>query len=475
MVFSSPVFLFGFLPVALGLYHLVPTSWRNGLLIGLSACFYIWGAGAFILVLLTSALVDWLILAPLIERRDAGDERGTKRWLVVSILVDLSLLGACKYAGFVAATSNRFFGQLGRVPVVDIVVPLALSFFTFQRMSIAMDSKRGLIEKRPPFADYLLVTSFFPHLIAGPIVRWRDMASELHWRDAGIDDLAAGALRFSHGLAKKLLIADQVAPYADRAFTGLGPASPPEAWLGVLAFTVQIYFDFSGYTDMAIGLGRMFGFRFPENFNRPYSALSVSDFWRRWHMTLSGWFRDYLYVPLGGSRGSAVATSRNLAIVFLLTGLWHGAAVTFLAWGAYHGAWLLAERALGQRTFEARGVEALVRRAVTFLAVVVGWVLFRASGGHQALQYLKTMFTPDISNLGNVLRQVPNDGGLVILVVAALGVVLLPRAYVAGRSLISSSSPWVAVHRVVVMVVVLPAALVVASASSFTPFLYFQF
>lgn len=476
MVFSAPVFLFGFLPLSLAIYHLAPRSWRNLVLIALSGFFYIWGAGAFVLILLISALVDWVILGRIIVSRGKSAGRNADRWVALSLVIDLGLLGLCKYAGFLASASNNLLGRIGSLPVVDIVVPLALSFFTFQRISIAVDARRGEIERRPPFSDYLLVTSFFPHLIAGPIVRWRDMAGELHDRRAGFDDLAAGSVRFVHGLSKKLLIADQVGVLADKAFAvGTTPANPAEAWVGALAFCIQIYFDFSGYSDMAIGLGRMFGFRFPENFNRPYSALSVTDFWRRWHITLSTWFRDYLYLPLGGSRGKTWATVRNLLIVFLLTGLWHGASFHYVAWGLYHGAWLLLERALGQRALESRGLIAVVRRAFTFVVVTVGWVLFRAPDISQAVSYLGVMFKPVTQGIGTTLRLIPNDLSLLVLTLAVIGVVLLPRTYVAGRSLMYSRGHLVNLHRAFAMIALLPISLLLASASSFQPFIYFQF
>jgi len=315
--------------------------------------------------------------------------------------------------------------------------------------------------------------ALFPQLIAGPIVRFHEISTQLRDRSCRLDDVADGVLRFAHGLVKKVVIADAVAAAADASF-GVDPGllSMPEAWIGLVGYTLQIYFDFSGYSDMAIGLGLMLGFRFPENFRRPYSAISVTDFWRRWHMTLSNWFRDYLYVPLGGNRGSRAATYRNLAIVFLLTGLWHGAEWTFVAWGAYHGALLIVERVTGQRpTGEASVIP--LRRALTLLAVMLGWVLFRADDLGHAAGYLQALFSFDFGPGSGVVGAAVGRRVLITLALAST-VALLPRDFVGGLYLLRSHR-WAVAARVATLAVALPYALLLVVGGTFSPFLYFQF
>jgi alginate O-acetyltransferase complex protein AlgI len=341
-------------------------------------------------------------------------------------------------------------------------------------MSYTVDVARGRRAHLRNPIDFALYVALFPQLIAGPIVRFHEIADQLGDRRAGMDAFAEGAVRFTHGLVKKVVVADAVAVVADAAFaTPAGELTAVTAWLGVTAYTLQIYFDFSGYSDMAIGLGRMFGFRFPENFARPYSAVSVTDFWRRWHMTLSNWFRDYLYIPLGGSRDGASRTYRNLWVVFLLTGLWHGAAWTFVAWGAYHGALLVAERLVGQRPTGPTNLEP-VRRAATLLAVMVGWVLFRAETLTGALGYLRAMVAPGSLEVAPQVAEVLDLRVTLVLAMASL-VVLLPRHLVLGPTLERARGAAPAAARLAVFGLALPYALLLMAGGSFSPFLYFRF
>jgi alginate O-acetyltransferase complex protein AlgI len=340
-------------------------------------------------------------------------------------------------------------------------------------MSYTIDVARGRARHLRSPVDFALYVSLFPQLIAGPIVRYHEIADQMRGRRTRLDGVAEGVLRFSHGLVKKVVVADAVAAVADAAFalpgSGLTTAS---AWIGLAAYTVQIYFDFSGYSDMAIGLGKILGFTFPENFRRPYSALSITDFWRRWHITLSNWFRDYLYVPLGGNRGGAATTYRNLVIVFLLTGLWHGANWTFVVWGAYHGGLLILERLTGQRSVR-RASWAPLRRLVTFVLVMLGWAVFRADSLGHAADYLSALFTWQ-SGLALQVADALTVKATVTLVAAGT-VVLLPGSFVTGRFLAAGASRWAPAARFVVMAAALPYAVLLIASGTFSPFLYLQF
>ena len=316
MVFSSVTFLFFFIPAALAIYTLVPPRLRNAVLLLISLVFYTWGSGAIVGVLFVSVIVDYALgFVAAAGARD--DDQGLRRLAItLSVVVNLSLLAWFKYAGWLIENAADAGLYSGAAP--DIVLPIGISFFTFQSMSYTIDVARGRCGHLVNPLDFALYVTLFPQLVAGPIVRYHEIEPEIRRRDHTTHNLGEGAVRFGHGLVKKLVIADTVGVVADAAF-GADTLTMGAAWVGALAYTMQIYFDFSGYSDMAIGLGKMFGFTIPENFARPYSAVSITDFWRRWHITLSNWFRDYLYIPLGGSRGRPVTVYRNLMVVFLLT------------------------------------------------------------------------------------------------------------------------------------------------------------
>lgn len=388
MLFSSPLFLFLFLPLVLGLYFSLGERWRNALLLAVSLLFYIWGEGTYVLVMVAIIAVNYRLgrwLQSLAQSR-------RKDWLLaVAVCVNLGLLITFKYSNFLVDQLNTALAIL-HIPLVrlkPVHLPLGISFFTFHALSYVIDVSRRDVPaaKRLDFAVYM---TFFPHAIAGPIVRYGDIAAQLEARTITSAGFAEGVRRFILGLAKKVLIANTVAVPADAIFQLQGShLTLGLSWLGVLCYTLQIYFDFSGYSDMAIGLAKMFGIDFKENFNFPYTATSVTDFWRRWHISLSTWFRDYLYIPLGGNRRGTVRTYFNLLIVFLLCGFWHGASWTFAAWGLYHGAFLVVERAgLGRRL---NSLWTPVRHFYTLLAIAVGWVLFRAETMAQAAAFLKAM------------------------------------------------------------------------------------
>ena len=380
MVFSSYTFLFYFLPPLLILYYLIPRrslGGRNLVLLAFSLFFYFAGGPRHLPLMLLSIAINYVGGLLCAKRR---------RWaLVLTMAVNLGLLGWFKYAGFVGE-NLRALGLPLSVP--EVVLPIGISFFTFQGMSYVIDVYRG---DTPPAKNPLQVALYialFPQLVAGPIVRYTTVAEELVSRRETFDDFAAGALRFSFGLAKKMLLANNLSLMADEAFS-TAPIGAAAAWLGAIAYTGQIYFDFSGYSDMAIGLGRMFGFHFEENFNYPYLSKSVTEFWRRWHMSLSGWFRDYVYIPLGGSRAGTAKQVRNILLVWTLTGLWHGAAWNFLLWGLYFGILLLGEKFWWGKALER--APAPLRHLYAMVIVVLGWVLFRCEGLPAVGAYLAAM------------------------------------------------------------------------------------
>ena len=385
MVFSSISFLFVFLPLLLAVYFLLPARLREGrnlVLLLFSLFFYGYGGPRFLLLMLLSIAVNYaggLLAAP--------DRRRRRLWTGLVTAVNLGLLGWFKYAGFLGANLNRIWTGL---PVPEVALPIGISFFTFQGLSYVLDVYRGeAAPERNPLRVALYI-SLFPQLVAGPIVRYTTVADEIRNRRETLDAFTDGAVRFLFGLGKKMLLANQLGLLADQVY-----ATRPEflttalAWLGAAAYTGQIYFDFSGYSDMAIGLGRMFGFHFLENFNYPYLSQSVTEFWRRWHISLSTWFRDYLYIPLGGNRCAHWKHIRNILAVWALTGLWHGAAWNFLCWGLYFGLLLLGEKYGWGRILER--APAALRHLYALVLIVVSWVLFRAETLDYAVRFLQAM------------------------------------------------------------------------------------
>jgi len=394
MLFNTPQF-FAFLAVVLILFYASPRSWRKFVLLGASYFFYMSWIPKFILLLLALTAIDytaarWIAATPA--------QRSRKIALVVSLAANLGLLGYFKYYNFFAANLAHLLHRPVDSFAASIVLPLGISFHTFQSMSYVVDVYRR--EQEPiknPF-DYALFISFFPQLVAGPIVRAREFFADLHnWRPPTSDEVQRGLLLLILGLAKKMVMADQFAQIANGYFKDV--ATQPgmlTAWMGAIAFGLQIYFDFSGYTDMAIGMAALFGFHFPVNFRRPYLASSITDFWRRWHISLSRWLRDYLYIPLGGNRHGRLATYRNLMLTMLLGGLWHGASWNFAIWGGYHGALLSLERMFGRKTKEQESGWTLfypLQAILTFGLVTIGWVFFRAPNLHDSLYVIRQMFS----------------------------------------------------------------------------------
>lgn len=385
MVFSSPTFLYVFLPLFLILYFSVHSvGWRNGVLLAASLLFYAWGEPFYVLLLLFSIALNWM--AGMVVRDSEGPVR--RFALAAGVGANLVILGIAKYADFAIGIVNDL-RVVDPLPLPGIALPLGISFYTFQAISYLVDVHRREVEADRSLARVALYIAMFPQLVAGPIVRYRTVAHQLRRRRSTVWRAATGTRIFVTGLAQKVLIANEMGLIADVAFA-LGPdLDASEAWLGLAAYTLQIYFDFAGYSSMAIGLGLILGFGFPRNFDLPYIAASVTEFWRRWHMSLSRWFRDYLYIPLGGNRRGALRTYANLATVFLLCGLWHGASWNFLVWGGWHGALLIAERGPFRGVLGA--MPTLLRRVYLMLAVMLGWVWFRAETLPDALTYFAAL------------------------------------------------------------------------------------
>jgi D-alanyl-lipoteichoic acid acyltransferase DltB (MBOAT superfamily) len=467
MVFSSITFLFYFLPIFLALYFITPTiQGKNVVTLVFSLLFYAWGEPKFIVVLLFSIAFNFLAALAIDDRQG----RARKTALAVAVAGNLLVLAIFKYANFVTANLAGLFAPLGlAVATTDIHLPLGISFFTFHCLSYVIDIYRRRFRANRNPIDIALYISLFPQLVAGPIVRYKTVARQLDARRFTLGRASVGARVFIIGLAQKVLVADVVAPLVRVAFDQLPHRSLVEAWIGLISYTVQIYFDFAGYSNMAIGLGIVLGFTFPRNFRMPYTSLSITEFWRRWHMSLSSWLRDYLYIPLGGNRGSNAQTYRNLIMVFLLCGLWHGANWTFVLWGAWHGAFLVIER-LGLGSALAR-LATPARWAYALLAVMGGWVLFRSTDLSVAIGYYASLVGQNgLSEISFDMHDVLNDRTIVTLMI---GCVLA----VAPRWPARWSAPFVvrAPADVALTFALLIFSMITIAAGAYSPFLYFRF
>jgi alginate O-acetyltransferase complex protein AlgI len=446
-------------------------KFRNTALLLFSYIFYLYGAGSFLLILMVSTLVDY-VLALMIKRRQSH----RKLWITISVIVNLALLAYYKYANFFVSELNNALSYMGLSieGFGDIILPIGISFFTFQKLSYIIDVYRGRKEPLKNVIDYALYVAMFPQLIAGPIIRFHEISEQLKSRTESWELFHNGVMRFCWGLTKKVLIANSCAEIADTVFSlNMELIDTKTAWLGTLAYTFQIYFDFSAYSDMAIGLGMLFGFRFPENFNRPYSSISITDFWRRWHMTLSRWFKDYLYIPLGGNRKGAYRTYINLIIIFILCGLWHGASWTFLLWGLYHGAFLIFERVTGSGR-NAREGHVVLRRLVTLLIVMTGWVVFRSDNVSQCMAFLNAMFVPVNMPLPFELIFALNKKNIFLMLVAS-AVFFLPRDFTPSLVLIGRGGPIWASARLALVLAAVPYCMALIVSGSHNPFIYFRF
>jgi len=477
MIFSSLTFLFLFLPLGLAAYYACPARHRNWVALAASGFFYAWGAPRFVIVLFVSSLLDYWLSQALPEgRRTPGARKGV---LAAAVAMNISLLLYFKYANFFVAEWNGWLARFGaaEVPWTAIALPIGISFFTFQKVSYLVDVYRGTAKVARNAADYLLYVVLFPQLIAGPIVRYHDVAMQLEKRDHTRERFFTGILRFCQGLGKKVLVANTLAEVADAAF-GAAPASLScgWAWLGVLAYAFQIYFDFSGYSDMAIGLGRLMGIEFLENFNRPYISRSITEFWRRWHISLSNWMREYLYIPLGGNRKGVWRTYANLWLVFLVSGFWHGAAWNFVAWGAFHGFFLCLDK-LFKDTRVSRA-PAWAGLPATFVLVLFSWVLFRAETLSHAVAYMGRMVdllaaapaAPAAIEFG-LRHQLTLAAALVL----CFGPAVKARTFDYMRLEPANATVGQVLARLAVAMLLLAWSASVLATSSFNPFIYFRF
>ena len=456
MLFSSVTFLFFFLPITLMLHQLLPWRWKNHVLLAASVLFYASGEPVYILLLAFSAFVGWL--HGLYMTRRPG-HRGA---LVSAICWNLVFLLFFKYADFLTGSINSLLGT--SIPALGLSLPIGISFYTFQNMSYVVDVYRGESKAEKNFASYATYLCLFPQLIAGPIVRYSDVARELRERSVDTAQFSRGVIRFLVGLGKKVLLANSIGVLAELT---VPDGSVLFSWLRAIAYTFQIYFDFAGYSDMAIGMGAMMGFQFPENFNYPYLSRSVTEFWRRWHMTLGSWFRDYVYIPLGGSRTSTIKWVRNVLIVWMLTGIWHGASWNFLLWGLYYGILLLVEKFFLGKYLKGK----VLPRIYVMLLTILGFVLFHSATASEALTEIGRMFGLGGLPVVNATALYYLRSYAVLLVLCALGSTPLPK-YLAGK---------IQAHKAIVVLqpaMVLAVLLLVTAClvdGSFNPFLYFRF
>jgi alginate O-acetyltransferase complex protein AlgI len=460
LVFSSILFLFFFLPIVLAIYFVVPVRLRNPVLLAASLLFYVWGEPVYAGVMLFSILVNYGF--------GLGVKARPRLILFAAVIVNIGLLGFFKYANFLVDNFNTL---LEASPIVfpAIALPVGISFFTFHALSYVIDIHRGKSPPQKNLFDLALYIVLFPQLIAGPIVRYHAIADQLRQRTVTAEGFAEGIHRFVIGLAKKVLIANTVAQAADQIFAlDTAQIGSGVAWLGIVCYTLQIYFDFSGYSDMAIGLALMFGFRFPENFNYPYAARSVQDFWRRWHITLSTWFRDYVYIPLGGNRKGVARIYLNLYIVFFLTGLWHGASWNFVVWGLLHGTLMVVERLGFDRVLAWLWLP--LQHAYTLLVVMIAWVFFRAETLPQAVSYLGRMFSFTPANPVYPLNLYLNP--YLVMTLAAGILFSFPAATLLRQS---ELTPRFALLRLAAMMALFVLSAMALTVNTYNPFIYFRF
>ena len=466
MVFSSTVFLFLFLPLVLLIYYnpwYRRRTFRNHFLLLTSLFFYAWGEPIFVFLMIFSVIFGWYIGLHVGESSQLSKSQ-RKKWLIAGCSFHIGLLFIFKYMTFTAQQLGLLLSQ--DFSAVHIALPIGISFFTFQLLSYLFDIYYGKAEAQSSVLDVGLYIALFPQLIAGPIVRYDLIEKQIQHRQENMNDIADGMMRFIYGLGKKVLIANYAAQIADDIFDSGVPLSVTTAWLGVLAYTIQIYFDFSGYSDMAIGLGRMFGFHFAENFNYPYISRSATEFWRRWHISLGSWFRDYVYIPMGGNRVSRLRWVWNLFVVWALTGIWHGANWTFLCWGLFYFILLLIEKLTGFTDRLGR-----LAHIYALLAIMIGWALFRSPDIGHAASYIGMMFGMGSTAFFDATAQMYIFGGAVLWIVGILfSMPIVP--YIQRRW--ASARIWQITEPVMAAGIFLLSVLMTIS-SSYNPFIYFNF
>lgn len=468
MLFSSIVFLFSFLPAVMILYYLLPVRFRNVILLLASLVFYAWGEPVYLFLMLLSILFNYF--SGLDIARNLQDKRAAKRSLVFNLIINLAVLGFFKYEGFVLDTLNGILPV--HISYHALPLPIGISFYTFQILSYIIDVYRGNVKVQTNLPNFALYVTMFPQLIAGPIVQYADVDEQLASREVSRTKFGEGSMYFIRGLAKKVLLANT----SGMIFTEVSGLAKDNiavmtAWLGAFAYMFQIYFDFSGYSDMAIGLGKMFGFEFNMNFNYPYVSKSITEFWRRWHISLSSWFRDYVYIPLGGNRVSKIKHIRNLLIVWFLTGLWHGAAWNFVAWGLYYGVILIIEKYLLSPVLDR--LPDVVRHIYSIVLVVIGWVLFFSSSFGQAADYIRVMFGAGAHGFADRESMYLLTSNLILWLILIFG--STPLVHFRYEHMLRSKK-W---NTTIINSVVYAALFIVCIAylvtETYNPFLYFRF
>ena len=468
MLFSSIVFLFTFLPAVVILYYLLPVRFRNVILLLASLVFYAWGEPVYLFLMLLSILFNYF--SGLDIAKNLQDKRAAKRSLVFNLIINLAVLGFFKYEGFVLDTLNGILPV--HISYHALPLPIGISFYTFQILSYIIDVYRGNVKVQTNLPNFALYVTMFPQLIAGPIVQYADVDEQLASREVSRTKFGEGSMYFIRGLAKKVLLANTSGMiFTEVSGLAKGNIAVMTAWLGAFAYMFQIYFDFSGYSDMAIGLGKMFGFEFNMNFNYPYVSKSITEFWRRWHISLSSWFRDYVYIPLGGNRVSKIKHIRNLLIVWFLTGLWHGAAWNFVAWGLYYGVILIIEKYLLSPVLDR--LPDVVRHIYSIVLVVIGWVLFFSSSFGQAADYIRVMFGAGAHGFADRESMYLLTSNLILWLILIFG--STPLVHFRYEHMLRTKKWNTTIINSVVYVALFIVCIAYLVTETYNPFLYFRF
>ena len=466
MVFSSTIFLCVYLPLVLLGYYICPKKGKNLFLLIVSLIFYAWGEPKYVFLMIFSILVNYVFGLLMDKHRE--NKKRLKLMLVISVIIDLGLLSVFKYTDFIITNINSVFGA--DFDLLNIALPIGISFYTFQAMSYTIDVYRDDVRVQRNLIDFGMYITMFPQLIAGPIVRYSDVQDQLAERNVTTADFSEGIMRFVVGLGKKVLLANQMGAVWTQIYALGGDISALMAWTGAAAYTFQIYFDFSGYSDMAIGLGRMFGFKFPENFRYPYESVSITDFWRRWHITLSTWFKEYLYIPLGGNRRGLARQALNLLIVWTLTGFWHGAGWNFVMWGLYYFAILFIEKLFLLKALDK--LPRLFRHAYALLLIVIGWVIFASDDVSVMLPYLGSMFGANGALGGMDVYTLLTRAALMVICCVA-STELPRRLFVTAAGKMNEKAAFTV--KSVLTLALLALSVVFLIGDSYNPFLYFRF
>lgn len=466
MVFSSTIFLCVYLPLVLLGYYICPKKGRNLFLLIVSLVFYAWGEPKYVFLMIFSILVNY-IFGRLMDK-NRGRQKRMKLLLVLSVVIDLGLLSVFKYTDFIITNVNAIFGA--NFDLLNIALPIGISFYTFQAMSYTIDVYRDDVRVQKNLIDFGMYITMFPQLIAGPIVRYADVQDQLAERSVTTADFSEGVMRFVVGLGKKVLLANQMGAVWSDIYALGGDVSALMAWTGAIAYTFQIYFDFSGYSDMAIGLGRMFGFKFPENFRYPYQSVSITDFWRRWHITLSTWFKEYLYIPLGGNRRGLARQALNLLIVWSLTGFWHGAGWNFVMWGLYYFVILFIEKLFLLKALDK--LPKFFRHVYALLLIIIGWVIFASDDVSVLLPYLGSMFGANGAIGGMDVYTLLTKA--VLLIICCVASTELPkRLFLSATGAMNEKAAFTI--KSVMTIALLALSMILLIGDSYNPFLYFRF